>query len=197
MLVLNLPFKALMFLTLMSLMENTLDWMNRNRSHPWLYRQGERVVWHMLSRHRRADPDAQFEGSWYGNDTIWRTCLDLNRALLYADAGGQMHDTPRREEISIVDAIVSGQGEGPLDPTPLETGALFAAHNPAVGDYVGAHALGFDPAKIPLVRHAFDGMRWRICANAPRLPEFGAPFPPARPPRGWAGHIERDREQVR
>jgi uncharacterized protein (DUF362 family) len=183
---------------LMALMESTLDWMNRHRNWPWLYHQGERVVWHLLHLRRRRDPHAQFEGSWYGNDTIWRTCLDLNRALLYGDCTGGLRDTVQRQEISIVDAVVAGQGEGPLDPTPLETGAVFAARNPAVGDFLGSRLLGFDPDKIPLMRHACEDMRWRICSvpageiRAAIEQHLAAqvPFPPALPPRGWAGHVE-------
>ena len=174
----------------MTLIEFILDWMNRHRDHPWLYRQAERVVWRLRRIPLKKDPTVQFEGSWFGNDTIWRTCLDLNRALLYADRTGQMRDAPQREEISIVDAVVAGQGEGPLDPSPLETGAVFAARNPAVGDRLGALLLGFDPAKIPLVRHAGDDVRWRICSAPPDRPAFDPPFPPARAPRGWAGHVE-------
>lgn len=175
---------------LMSLLETALDWMNRHRGRPWLYHQGERAVWHLLSRYRKNEPAAQFEGSWYGNDTIWRTCLDLNRALLYADPDGRMCESPQREEISIVDAIVAGQGEGPLDPAPLDTGAVFAARNPAIGDFLGSRLLGFDAAKIPLVRHACADRRWRICEAPPALPVFNPPFPPAQAPKGWAGHIE-------
>ncbi len=182
----------------MSLIEAALDWMNRHRDHPWLYHQGERVVWRLRRIPLKKDPSAQFEGSWFGNDTIWRTCLDLNRALLYADPRGQMRDAPQREEISIVDAVVAGQGEGPLDPSPLDTGVVFAARNPSVGDIVGTRLLGFDPAKIPLVRHACDDMRWRICSTpGPRVQadfegrlSSQVPFPPARAPKGWAGHLE-------
>ena len=174
----------------MTFIEFMLDWMNRHRDHPWLYHQAERVVWRLRRIPLKKDPTVQFEGSWFGNDTIWRTCLDLNRALLYADRTGQMRDAPQREEISIADAIVAGQGEGPLDPSPLETGAVFAARNPAVGDRLGALLLGFDPAKIPLVRHAGDDVRWRICSAPPVRPAFDPPFPPARAPRGWAGHVE-------
>jgi uncharacterized protein (DUF362 family) len=183
---------------LMSLLEDALDWMNRHRGSPNLYRQGERVVWHLLHLHQRKDPLVQFEGSWHGNDTVWRTCLDLNRALLYAGTDGQMRDAPQREEISIVDAVVAGQGDGPLEPTPLETGAVFAARNPAVGDFIGARLLGFDADQIHLMRHACDDMRWRICSIPPAEIQAAierqllalAPFPPARAPRGWAGHVE-------
>ena len=180
----------------MTLAENGLDFANRIRGFPRIYRFCERVVWRLISLAWKKDPAVQIEGSWHGNDTIWRTCLDLNRALLHAGADGQMRDVPQREEISIVDAVVAGQGEGPLAPEPLGTGAVFAARNPAVGDLLGARLLGFDAAKIPLLRHACDDMRWRICAAPPAPPAFDPPFPPARAPKGWAGHIEQDREPL-
>ncbi len=177
----------------LSLAENLLDFANgRLRGLPRLYRLFERVAWRGLVQRQKADPAAQIEGSWHGNDTIWRTCLDLNRALLHADRNGILHDEIQREEISIVDAVIAGQGEGPLAPDPLPTGAVFAVRNPAVGDFIGAALLGFDSAKIPLLRHACDPMRWQICAGAPERPAFDPPFPAARPPRGWMGHLEPD-----
>ena len=184
---------------LMVLMEGALDWLNRHRDHPNLYRQGERVVWRLLRIRRRQDPKVQLEGSWHGNDTVWRTCLDLNRALLYSDGAGVLHKQVQRQEISIVDAVITGQGEGPLAPDPLETGAVFAANNPAVGDFIGSRLLGFDADKIQLMRHACDEMRWRICAvpvariqsTLAKKLDAQAPFPSARAPQGWAGHIER------
>jgi len=30
------------------------------------------------------------EGSWYGNDTLWRSILDLNRIVLYVDKYSKM-----------------------------------------------------------------------------------------------------------
>ena len=169
--------------------ESLLDGANRIRNSPRVYRFCERVVWWLMARAAKSDPSVQIEGSWHGNDTIWRTCLDLNRALLYSDANGRMQDKPQREEISIVDAAVAGQGEGPLAPEPLGTGAVFAARNPAVGDLLGARLLGFDAAKIPLLRHACDSMRWQVCVGMPSWPVFVPPFPAARPPRGWLGHL--------
>ena len=80
--------------------------------------------------------------------------------------------------------------DGRVQERVVETGAVFVARNPAVGDRLGALLLGFDPAKIPLVRHAGDDMRWRICSAPPVRPAFDPPFPPARAPQGWAGHVE-------
>ena len=178
------------------LAETLLDIANCIRGYPRIYRYCEKVVWHLIYRSSKQDPSVQIEGSWHGNDTIWRTCLDLNRALLYADASGRMQDGVQRQEISIVDAVVAGQGEGPLAPDPLATGVVFAVRNPAIGDLLGARVLGLDAAKIPLLQHACDAMRWRICEAPPAPPAFDPPFPPARPPKGWAGHIEQEREPL-
>ena len=155
-----------------------------------MYRLFERVAGREMVRRRRTDPTAQIEGSWHGNDTIWRTCLDLNRALLYADRQGGMQATPQREELSIVDAVVAGQGEGPLAPDPLPTGAVFAVRNPAVGDFLGAHLLDFDPGKIPLLRHACDDMRWPICAAA-RWRWSSSTCAASRCAAAWARHSRR------
>ena len=177
----------------MTLAETLLDGANCIRGFPRLYRLCEKLVWRLMRIAARKDSSVQIEGSWHGNDTIWRTCLDLNRALLYGDTSGVLQATVQRKEISIVDAVVAGQGEGPLAPEPLSTGAVFAVRNPAVGDFLGARLLGFDPSKIPLLRHACDAMRWRICEAAPNISVFDPPFPPARAPKGWAGHVERSR----
>jgi hypothetical protein len=67
---------------------------------------------------------------------------------------------------------------------------VFAAHNPAIGDFVGAAMVGGDRAKIPLLRHVCDDMRWRVCHTAPAIPAFSPPFPAVRPPKGWVGHLE-------
>ena len=63
-----------------------------------------------------------FEGSWSGNDTIWRTRPDLNRILIYGRADGTMADVPQRRVIHLVDGIVAGHGDGPLAPQALPLG---------------------------------------------------------------------------
>jgi uncharacterized protein (DUF362 family) len=100
-------------------------------------------------------PDPYTEGSWYGNDTIWRTVLDLNRLLIYANKKGEITDTPQRKCLTIVDAIVAGEGEGPMEPHPKSCGLLIGGANPVAIDAVLATIVGFDYRKIPLIREAF------------------------------------------
>jgi uncharacterized protein (DUF362 family) len=117
--------------------------------------------------HRTGGDRLGVEGSWSGNDTIWRTCLDLNRVLLYGRTDLTLADTPQRRVIHVVDAIVAGQGNGPLAPQPLALGLLLAGECAAAVDYVGALLLGYDPARVPVVRHAFDEFRWPLADCAP------------------------------
>jgi hypothetical protein len=147
--------------------------------------------------------DSNLEGSWYGNDTVWRTSLDLQRIALYGRADGTIAETPQRAQISITDSIVGGEGEGPMAPTPVPSGFLTGAVNPAAAEWVHCRLMGFDPQRIPLVREAFGkfrcplatfspaAIRVRIGANE-RSAEEIQPFNGRAfcPPRGWRGHCE-------
>jgi uncharacterized protein (DUF362 family) len=108
------------------------------------------------------------EGSWSGNDTIWRTCLDLNRILLYGQPDGTMAESPQRQVVHVADAVVAGQGDGPLCPQPLPLGLILAGRNAAAVDRVGAYLLGYDPERVSIVRKAFGDVRWPIALFDPR-----------------------------
>lgn len=102
------------------------------------------------------------EGSWSGNDTIWRTCLDLNRILLYGTPQATMSDKVQRRVIHITDAVVAGQGNGPLSPEPLPMGLLMSGANAGAVDWIGAYLLGYPPENIPIVREALQTFRWPL-----------------------------------
>jgi len=114
-----------------------------------------------------AGDETGIEGSWSGNDTVWRMSLDLNRILMYGRADGTMADTPQRTVLHICDAIVAGQGSGPLAPEPFELGMILFGENAAAIDYVGAHLLGMNPDAIPIIRCAFGNFRWPLAGFTP------------------------------
>lgn len=124
-----------------------------------VYRLGTRALQRML--HAKGD-QLGVEGSWSGNDTIWRTCLDLNRILLYGTADGEVADDRRRTVVHLADAVTAGHGDGPLRAEPLPLGLLLAGSNAAAVDLVGARLLGYAPERIPIVAHAFDRFRWPL-----------------------------------
>jgi uncharacterized protein (DUF362 family) len=143
-------------------------------------------------------------GNWHGNDTTWRMVIDLNRALHYSDADGVLHDRPMRRFFSLVDGIISGEGNGPLDPLPKPAGLVLAGWNPVAVDVVAARLMGFDwrrlkmltraldSADLPLVGFACDQLR--VASNRRdydgALSEIAGPGLGFRPHFGWIGNVE-------
>src|SRR5262245_3361819 len=131
-------------------------------------------MWHGIGRQldrvsrRLLNDRVGIEGSWSGNDTVWRMCLNLNRILLYGRLDGALADRIQRRVIHVADAIVAGQGDGPLSPQPLGLGLLLAGSNAAAMDWVGARLLDYDPAYLPIVREAFGAFRWPLALFQPR-----------------------------
>ena len=145
-------------------------------------------------------------GNWYGNDTTWRMVLDLNRILTYAEVSGRLSTTPVRRFFSIVDGVVGGEGNGPLDPQPKPAGVILAGGNPVAVDLACARLMGYDYRKLPILsrglfKHAsalvdFDISDVRLRSNNP---DYAGPVlecsglsPAFRPHFGWIGNIELD-----
>ena len=105
----------------------------------------------MLARAYKESRNGYSEGSWYGNDTIWRTIQDLNTILFYADKQGNITDTQQRKNFIIADMIVSGDKEGPLEPEPV--GLIVMGYNPVIFDKCIAKIMGFDWRQIPLLKN--------------------------------------------
>lgn len=142
-------------------------------------------------------------GNWHGNDTAWRMVLDLNRALLFADAEGRLRDEPARKYFSVIDGVIGGEGEGPLHPDAYPSGVVLAGFNPLAVDWAAARLMGLDPLRIPLYRNAleqargwlpdFEVERIRVLSNIAkweavlRSRDVSYSF---RAPAGWRGKIE-------
>ena len=111
---------------------------------------------------RLAQPTQVVDGGWEGNRTLWRTVLDLNEILRFADRSGRLGAELCRRMLTIVDGIVAGEGDGPLGATPVDAGLIVAGFDAARVDAAGARAMGFDPMRIPLVR---EGLREAVGAT--------------------------------
>ncbi|BCA89076.1 hypothetical protein ADCFC_15730 [Adlercreutzia hattorii] len=144
-------------------------------------------------------------GSWYGNDTIWRAVVDLNKVLLYADAEGNMHKVPQRKYYAVIDGVVAGEGSGPLAPDRKETGVLFAGNNPVALDAAQAWLMGFDYRSIPSIVHGLEARGYGLFSGDYRDIALAGGSPGRtgmlaeldarssfgfRPHFGWAGHVE-------
>jgi uncharacterized protein (DUF362 family) len=148
--------------------------------------------------------NTSLEGSWYGNDTVWRMVLDLNRIALYGKIDGTMSSTPVRSVYSLTDGIIAGHHNGPLSPEPINMGAVTFACSSLFADMAHAALMHFDWQKIALLRYGLESdynyplVRYtaeelKVCANgkthsfAETAREYGKDF---IPPDGWKEHIE-------
>jgi hypothetical protein len=128
---------------------------------------------------------------------------DLNRVVLFArPEGGELAETPQRRYIAIVDGMTAGEGNGPLQPLPVETGILALGEDPFVVDLALSRLMGLDYRSIPQLAHhrefgrgswgdfdpeavrvRLDEREFRGIDSLPVLHSF-------LPPAGWRGHIE-------
>lgn len=94
-------------------------------------------------------------GDWSGNDTIWRTVLDLNKILLYSNKDGVLEEEPQRRFISVIDGVIGGEKEGPLVPDEKRAGVIACGLNPLITDVATARIMGFAPKEIPKFQSAY------------------------------------------
>ena len=105
-------------------------------------------------------------GNWWGNDTIWRTAVDLNKILYLGDRQGVL-GRPARRVLNVYDGIVAGEGDGPMAPDPRPVGLLAAGEDGVATDVVVAWLMGFDWRRIPILARALG-----VLAGDVRLTEF-------------------------
>jgi hypothetical protein len=145
-------------------------------------------------------------GSWYGNDTLWRMVLDINKVLYYVNTDGTFRDgslSKMKKYISIVDSIVAGEGNGPKAPDAVNAGYIIAGLNPVSVDAVCARMMNFDSKKIPSIENAFQICNFPlVCFKKEDIKIVFkeeifslSNFPSSlvvsfRPHQGWVGHIE-------
>lgn len=187
------------------ILEAILDTLNRRHlDKPRFYGRGARLAYKLLWFDKIRGKPTNVEGGWYGNDTVWRMCLDLNKILLFADRAGYLHETPQRMCLHVTDGVIAGDGEGPLRPDPVNFGAIVAGLNPAAHDWVTTALMGLNPASIPITRHAFHPKESGIAQFTPETiavtsdarptttAELRARHPASfRPAAGWIGHCEK------
>jgi uncharacterized protein (DUF362 family) len=159
-------------------------------------RQSERVLGSLMRR-----SGSTVFGSWAGNDTCWRMALDIARCAVYGTVGG-LESQMQRKHLVFVDGVIAGEGQGPLHPTPRPLGWLSFATDPFASDWVATHAMGFDPARIAVVREALSLSRYPLTSLDPddvSVVLDGQPVAlrnvaallhqPLAEPRGWKGSL--------
>jgi hypothetical protein len=182
------------------------DWAETTKLTPakFLWTVADKLIW--ATRWLYPFQDNVNQAMWYGNDTLWRTLLDINRAVFYTDKSGKLCDTVQKTHLCLIDGIVGGEKDGPISCEPVYPGVLAAGFNPVAFDVVIASLMGFDVEKIPIIQKGIETM-------ASRRPLFWAGVDSIRvvdgnelllvgefarrhnlrfaPHPNWVGHVER------
>ena len=128
-------------------------------------------------------------GNWKGNDTIWRTILDLNRIVLYADKKGIMRDSIQRNYFALLDGIIAQQGEGPKDGEPLTASIIFGGFNPVLVDALAVKSMGIDYHLIKSISRAGEIEKWRLFPDNSvdlSFSNYSIPAFAFKLPKGWS-----------
>jgi uncharacterized protein (DUF362 family) len=135
----------------------------------------------------------------------------MNRCLYYSSAKGENFEAPEpiRKVLTVMDAIIAGEGGGPLAPSNVPLGSVIAATDPIALDLVALRLMGFDEQNVPKICESMADQRLRITrvskpedvvvfeVDARNHDVQRRPLNEIRCERvflahpGWTGHIER------
>lgn len=148
------------------------------------------------------------QGNWYGNKTIPKTIVDLNYILKFVSKDGQLTSLPsHRKFLTITDAVIAGEGEGPLHPTGKQSGIILVSQDFLANDIIASYIAGFNPTKIPTinltleskinVNNIFSVEEINIISNDSKLKDIHSikgifKKQAFKPSIGWKGNIEID-----
>jgi uncharacterized protein (DUF362 family) len=159
------------------------------RLRPWLERvmPGEVIRTarkSLLGSRKKLSAPLVFGGAWAGNDTLWRTVHDMVFIARWLGPNGGKLSTPR-PILTLLDAIVAGEGEGPLRPDARDMGCLLFGTDAAQVDVFATALSGFDWREVPTLSHLTDPNAKAITRfqTSTLLPKTELLL---RPPSAWA-----------
>lgn len=130
----------------------------------------QHTVWKgkTMKEHNMSHKPEEFsEGSWHGNDTIWRCVKDINKILFYSDKAGMMKKEKQRKYLCFVDAVLAGEGEGPMEQTTKPFGVVMAGDNPVFIDYAATKLMRYNYDDIPCIKNGFINKWWDLVDGQP------------------------------
>lgn len=110
--------------------------------------------------------DKILDGGWSGNDTIWRTILDLNNILYFYNTKTKKFEKKQKREVfTIVDGLICGEDNGPLRPKDKFCGVTIIGENPILIDATIAKIMGYNLKKIKQVNDGYYDKRSKLVPN--------------------------------
>ncbi|MCX6610994.1 MAG: DUF362 domain-containing protein, partial [Acidobacteria bacterium] len=141
----------------------------------------------LLASKQKSRAPLVFGGAWPGNDTLWRTIHDMVFIARWLGPNGVKLSSPR-PILTLLDAIVAGEGDGPLRPEPRDMGCLLFGTDPAQIDVFATALSGFDWRQIPALVHLTDPAAAAITQFNPSA-QLPRPELLLKPPAAWAAGL--------
>jgi uncharacterized protein (DUF362 family) len=95
-----------------------------------------------------AEDIAYHGGCWHGNDTTWRSVVDITRIVHFANRKGTLETTKQRKFFSLIDGIIGGDRDGPMKPRLRNAGILVAGGDLIAADAAATYLMGFEPLHL-------------------------------------------------
>jgi len=80
---------------------------------------------------------------YFANDIYWRSILDVNKILIYADKEGDLQIAPQRKYLCVLDGIQANEKNAAGDD-PYERKVVLASIDPVALDAVASRLMGYD-----------------------------------------------------
>lgn len=171
--------------------ELTMDKANRRQGKVsyWIWQKFSSFLWKVSL----PGPLHNVDAGWYGNDTCWRMVSDLNLIAMYGKTDGTFSEEPQRQIYSLSDAIVAGQGDGPLEPLPLPMGIISFSNDSLCHDMAMALLMDLPVEKLPILKDNLNGTinkcHIRVNGVNTRFEDLRKFSVRAKPPKGWIAHL--------
>jgi uncharacterized protein (DUF362 family) len=104
-------------------------------------------------------------GAWDGNDTLWRSVVDITRIIHYADKNGCLCDKKQRKFFGIIDGIHAGDKNGPMEPMLRKEGVLIAGSDLLAADIASTITMGFDYNRIIYLKRLLNPHKYDLSIN--------------------------------
>lgn len=91
--------------------------------------------------------------------------------------------------LTIMDAVIGMEGDGPTAGEPRQTGLLLASSSPYAMDYVCSGLIGINPLDLPLIKLAQERA---LCPTPNLIQVVGDPLPNISPPFKLPSHRQVD-----
>ena len=122
---------------------------NVNEVEKWKRRYQKLIVIDQkYSQQKSTSRDQIFEGSWFGNDTVWRMAMDIFTIISQGNLDGTISSSNQRDIWTLTDALICGEGQGPLYPSPRNLGLLTFSESPLALDLFHGFLVGYKLGEV-------------------------------------------------